>query len=757
MEEIKNVAYSQAIYKALPVPIIIFESDVRGFAIKLINNAAERLLNIAEQENIGRNFLDFIVAISENQQLDWKQCLHQVCERKENRTTHSFKCVFTPETASPYRKFFNIIFTPFTDNQDVLLNIIATVTDVTEETVATKQNSILNELLLKKEKFLHETQRVARNGTWEIDLSTNSIQWSDMMREIYEVAPDTELDFETALAFFDEIDREKLKVAVEEAIEKGGMFDIELPITTSKGNRLWIQSTGKADIVDNVCTRLYGTVQDITEKKKTETALTESRNKHQSLIQSIDGIVWEADAQTFEFTFVSDKAQTILGYASEEWLKDPDFWSKHIYPEDRDYAVHFCAMQTKKARNHAFDYRMIKADGSIIWIKDIVSVIMENDKPSLLRGVMVDITETKLLNDLDHLEKRIFELNTRKEVEIETVLREYILGLEQIFPSMKCTVLRVKDNKLYHWAAPSLPKSYIDAINNFEIGPDACSCGSAAYFKKRVITGDIETDPQWANYKHVALLHNLRSCWSYPVIDAGGNVMAVWGLYYSSVKTPGVGETNIIERSVSILNVILENRLNAARIQEYNLLITQGQELANFGTWQWDINENAVTWSDILYEIFGLNKMAFRLTFEGYLAMLHPADQERVKGIIKNVLETHNDSLFEERIIRPDGEERMLKSWGRLILNEEGIPQKMVGACLDITQAKATQIQLREIAWLQSHVIRAPLARLIGLVDLLQNELPPHATPADLLNHIVNAAHELDDVIKSICNKTILQ
>src|SRR5690606_17245277 len=116
------------------------------------------------------------------------------------------------------------------------------------------------------------------------------------------------------------------------------------------------------------------------------------------------------------------------------------------------------------------------------------------------------------------------------------------------------------------------------------------------------------------------------------------------------------------------------------------------------------------------------DKTTFPATFEGYVAMLHPDDRERITGIIKDVLETHQDVLFEERIIRPDGEERVLRSWGRLILNEEGKPEKMIGACLDITKAKVTQVKLEEIAWLQSHVIRAPLARLIGLVDILQNE-----------------------------------
>lgn len=268
MEEIKNVAYSQATYKALPVPILIFDSEVCDFAIILINKAAELLLNVVEHDNINRNFLDFVSAISDNKHLDWKHFLQQVCESKENKTISTFKCVVKPGISPSHSKFLDILFAPVADSNGVLSHVIAIITDVTEKKVANRQNAALNELLLKQRKFLHETQRVARNGTWEIDLSTNSIHWSDMMREIYEIDPGVELDFESALEFFNEADRKRLIAVVEDAIAKGGMFDIELQITTSRGSQLWIRSTGKADVVNGICTRLYGTAQISQRKRK---------------------------------------------------------------------------------------------------------------------------------------------------------------------------------------------------------------------------------------------------------------------------------------------------------------------------------------------------------------------------------------------------------------------------------------------------------------------------------------------------------
>lgn len=119
-----------------------------------------------------------------------------------------------------------------------------------------------------------------------------------------------------------------------------------------------------------------------------------SQEIYQSLVTSIDGIVWEANAQTFQFTFVSPQAETILGYPCEQWLM-PDFWVKHVYPPDLAAAAEFCSSATRALKNHQFEYRMIAQDGRLVWIKDLVTVIVEEQEAVWLRGVMFDITQQK--------------------------------------------------------------------------------------------------------------------------------------------------------------------------------------------------------------------------------------------------------------------------------------------------------------------------------------------------------------------------
>jgi PAS domain S-box len=115
---------------------------------------------------------------------------------------------------------------------------------------------------------------------------------------------------------------------------------------------------------------------------------------YKELLESIDGIVWEADASTFAFTFVSPQAESMLGYPISDWF-DPDFWPNNIHSEDREFAISFCATATARGEDHQFEYRMRKADGKYVWLKDIVSLVVVSDGRKLLRGVMLDITEQK--------------------------------------------------------------------------------------------------------------------------------------------------------------------------------------------------------------------------------------------------------------------------------------------------------------------------------------------------------------------------
>src|SRR5438105_5005644 len=111
-----------------------------------------------------------------------------------------------------------------------------------------------------------------------------------------------------------------------------------------------------------------------------ETRVSERTARFRDLVDSVEGIVWEADAETLVFSFVSEQAERILGYPLQRWLREPTFWKDHIHPVDRDRAVRFCQEAMAHKRSHDFEYRMTAADGRVVWLRDLVTVVVDDDR-----------------------------------------------------------------------------------------------------------------------------------------------------------------------------------------------------------------------------------------------------------------------------------------------------------------------------------------------------------------------------------------
>jgi PAS domain S-box-containing protein len=120
-----------------------------------------------------------------------------------------------------------------------------------------------------------------------------------------------------------------------------------------------------------------------------------AQHRFRELVNSIEGIVWEADARRSTFAFVSQQAERVLGYPVERWLSEPALWKDHLHRDDCERAVNACVTATAEQRDHEVEYRMIAADGRIVWLRDLVTVVVEGDRVTRLRGVMVDVTERK--------------------------------------------------------------------------------------------------------------------------------------------------------------------------------------------------------------------------------------------------------------------------------------------------------------------------------------------------------------------------
>ena len=193
-------------------------------------------------------------------------------------------------------------------------------------------------------------------------------------------------------------------------------------VSLSTGRRRAEQSLKQAR--DDLDAKVRERTADLT---RTHAEAVAAQQRFRDLVNSVEGIVWEADARTFQFTFVSNQAERVFGYPVEHWLQEPTFWRDHIHPEDREWAVNCWVSATEGKRDHDFEYRMIAADGRAVWLRDLVSVVIEGNHAVKLRGVMVDITDRKRAEqELEELAGRLIHAQEQERSRIGRELHDHI-------------------------------------------------------------------------------------------------------------------------------------------------------------------------------------------------------------------------------------------------------------------------------------------------------------------------------------------
>lgn len=145
-------------------------------------------------------------------------------------------------------------------------------------------------------------------------------------------------------------------------------------------------------------------------------------------------------------------------------------------------------------------------------------------------------------------------------------------------------------------------------------------------------------------------------------------------------------------------HVVLEEKVRerTAAMSSAQARIAAAHELAPIGTWEWDLAQNRVTWSDELYAIFGLDRAHHTPSFTDYLARVHPDDRGQVIATLRRARAEALPFALDERIVRPDGTYRALVTGAQVLTGEDGRPVRMLGICQDVTDARRADQALRE-------------------------------------------------------------
>lgn len=194
-------------------------------------------------------------------------------------------------------------------------------------------------------------------------------------------------------------------------------------------------------------------------------------------------------------------------------------------------------------------------------------------------------------------------------------------------------------------------------------------------------------------------------------------------------------------------------------LKEKNEQLLEAERIANLGYIYWDVINEKIEYSDSVYDILEVQKWQ-KLNYELVAGIVHPEDMKNIEKLIDTIFIKTFFPNFYCRVNTQNGVKHLYVV-GQLILSPMGTIQAIKATIQDVTEQRLyiqkIQVQnqrLKDIAWIQSHKVRAPVASILGLVQLFNTDKPDDPVNLEILQGVTEAAHTLDGVIKEINAKT---
>lgn len=242
-------------------------------------------------------------------------------------------------------------------------------------------------------------------------------------------------------------------------------------------------------------------------RQRSDAALRESEQRFRELAERGHLLAWEADARTWQFTYVGPQAARLLGYPVVDWYR-PGFWLDRLHPDDRERAVEFCRRQSATMIDYEFEYRMIAADSRVVWVQDVVHVIADGTGPLRLRGFFIDITARKraeesqqlLLRELDHRVKNTLA-TVQAVADLTLRTTSSLEGFAEVFRGRIAALARMHAAIWRHKGAPLRMRELAD----LSLAPFALGAG-----RVRVEGDEVDIAPETSGTLGLAL-HELAT------------------------------------------------------------------------------------------------------------------------------------------------------------------------------------------------------------------------------------------------------
>lgn len=515
-----------------------------------------------------------------------------------------------------------------------------------------------------------------------------------------------------------------------------GVYFQNFRMKHADGRWVWISSRGKVmvEVVNGIESALViGTHTDISESKRLEDALQES-NKIvrqdnaflKSIINSRDDIFIVSIDTEYLLTSFSKKYQE---FVKEKFKKNIHIGYKilNIFSEAQ-LAVFKPALDSAlRGENYKLNVAIPVITGEITYVENSYISIQNADGKVIGATVFIhDVTKEKQAE----IANRINEL---RYTSLFTSATEAIF-----FANVKTGI--IVDVNLKACELMEFERSELIGMHQAQLHPAEQLELLGQKFKEFAGSDDLNI---------IETLIQSKSGKKIPVLISAGATFKIGDEQFASAYFKDLTKTKEVEANAS-------NLLELLKIAEM---------ISTTGSIEFDLINKKIIWSDEFFKILGYEPQSFELDKDSLYNHIFSEDKDAFVIWQEMSMKTKGQSdPIDLRILKNDGTISTIRTSGISFADENENVIKFIAVAKDITNRKRSSEelfkqnkQLKEIAWTQSHVVRAPLTRLMGLVYAIQKGIVPEPEKEVYYKYIVDSANELDTVIKDITAKTVLK
>jgi len=562
----------------------------------------------------------------------------------------------------------------------------------------------LNQILSRQRKALLLTQKLAKVAYWEYHIETESLKCSPEIYSLLGLDASREINLRLFIEMLSAEEQEEFRAVWDRLGKKGGRLEFTHSFITESGHTLYLKQYGKLERKNGLAYKILGTVQDITEEKNNEKEFFRLYERYKLVNKATNDIICDWDVHKNEMEF-NDSVFNVLGYPKKVITRPEAWWEDIVHPEDLPRTQKaFEAILLKQASQWEIECRLRCANGEY---KDVVaqSYCLFNSSGQLLRMV----TATKDLSSLRSIENQLMRTELRLQQTVETINE----GFFTCNSSWNVTYWNHKAEEII-----GLSKQEVLGKNLWDLFPQARESRFAELYSKCFET---KRPCSFEEY------YEPMSKWFRVNVHPSDEGIAV---YFEDITE----------------ELLKELQLNKA-IEKAELIKTSSQEVL----WEADVNSEIVHFNKNLYLQYGYksNTITDR---EWFKQRIHPEDRDTViNSLFKSLEESLDFWQMIFRFLDVHGTSHYVNAKVHIVRDENNNPVHVAGSLTNIQDLKEKESKLAQIAFSNSHLVRKPLANILGLVELLNEE---DVNSKEITNMLKESVHELDVVIKQIAVTT---